>query len=104
MKSSIEDAVVLLSANGQSTQAEAARAAGRYAYEYLSQIIEFSGYDKLSKPGVGKFSTLASVEKIEFGLKCLEASNKELDKYFGFFPRGTVTEAREVYQMYFGDQ
>jgi hypothetical protein len=73
MAESIQDAAVLV--EGGDRERDAARSAGRSGYEYLTQVIEFSGFEDMKRDGVSKYATLSSPERIEFALKCLTAAD-----------------------------
>lgn len=95
MRASVEDAASALGGG------DAARRHGRDAFEYISSIIEFSGYDEMRKKTVSKFNTLSSNERVAFAVRCLQACDRELDAFFASFPRAKVDEARELYRAYF---
>jgi len=73
MPESINDAAMLIES---SRDREAARGVGRSGYEYLTQVIEFSGFEDMKREGVSKYATLSSPERIEFALKCLTAAEQ----------------------------
>ncbi len=73
MAESIQEAAVLV--EGGDRARDAARTAGRAGYEYLTQVIEFSGFEDMKRDGVSKYATLSSPERIQFALKCLEAAD-----------------------------
>lgn len=73
MPESIQEAAVLV--EGGDRERDAARSAGRSGYEFLTQVIEFSGFEDMKRDGVSKYATLSSPERIEFALKCLTAAD-----------------------------
>lgn len=98
MRQSVDEAAATLGGG------EAARRHGRDAFEYVSSIIEFTGWDELKKPGNSKFNTLSTPESVAFARRCLEACDRELDAFFAAFPRRKVEEARDVYRAYFAPE
>ena len=98
MRQSVDEAAATLGGG------EAARRHGRDAFEYVSSIIEFTGWDELKKPGESKFNTLSSPESVAFARRCLEACDRELIAFFAAFPLQKVEEARDVYRAYFAPE
>ncbi|TFJ82041.1 hypothetical protein NSK_006709 [Nannochloropsis salina CCMP1776] len=98
MPESINEAAMLIES---SRDREAARGVGRSGYEYLTQVIEFSGFEDMKREGVSKYATLSSPERIEFALKCLTAAEQELERYFRYFPRAVIADAQGIYESYF---
>ena len=81
MAESIQEAAVLV--EGGDRARDAARSAGRSGYEYLTQVIEFSGFEDMKRDGVSKYATLSSPERIEFALKCLTAADAGMELAVG---------------------
>ncbi len=98
IRQSIDEAVALVEPG---RNREAAQSAGRSGYEYLSQVVEFSAFDRITRPGGGKYAVLSSPERIEFAVKCLRAAGQELARFFSFFPPAVRDEAQGIYEAYF---
>lgn len=95
MRASAEDAASTLGGG------ETARRHGRDAFEYISSIIEFTGYDEMKFSTVSKYNTLSSPERVAFAVRCLQACDRELDAFFAAFPPAKMEEARQLYRAYF---
>jgi hypothetical protein len=80
---------------------EAAKGHGREAVEYLSSVVEFTGYDELKRPGSGHLARLDTPERVDYAMKALRASLKELDSFLDSFPPEMMQEARSLYAQYF---
>lgn len=41
---------------------------------------QFSGYDELKRPGVGRLGALSTPERVEFAQKCLDAAGRQKEE------------------------
>lgn len=94
MAESIHEAAMLV--EGGDRARDAARTAGRASYEYLTQVIEFSGFEDMKRDGVSKYATLSSPERIQFALKCLAAADLGIWREWHDWEKGILGWAAEA--------
>lgn len=83
--------------DGQRT-AEEARVHARSALEYLASVVEFDGFDDFDYNYEGKFAREASVDKLVYCRRAVQAARTELGRFIAAFDAQSYSEAEAIYR------